>query len=83
MRAAWVSVFLLAGYFFGNLAIVQQNFSLVTYAIIGLSLAALASVFFTDLPLDEITKRRPRLTDYKNPVNYPRDIYGHSLVDGD
>lgn len=42
---AWVSAFLLAGYFFGNLAIVQQNFSLVTYTIIGLSLIALVSVF--------------------------------------
>jgi membrane-associated protein len=43
--AAWVSAFLLAGYFFGNLAIVQQNFSLVVYIIIGLSFLAFGSIF--------------------------------------
>jgi membrane-associated protein len=42
---AWVSSFLLAGYFFGNLEIVQQNFSLVIYVIIGLSILAFASIF--------------------------------------
>jgi membrane-associated protein len=43
--AAWVSLFLLTGYLFGNLAIVQENFTLVVYAIIGLSMIAFASVF--------------------------------------
>jgi membrane-associated protein len=43
--AAWVSAFLLAGYFFGNLAIVQQNFSLVVYIIIGVSFLAFGSIF--------------------------------------
>ena len=34
----WVSIFLLGGYFFGNLDIVRHNFTLVIFAIIGLSL---------------------------------------------
>jgi membrane-associated protein len=34
---AWVTLFTLAGYYFGNLAIVKQNFSLVVLAIIILS----------------------------------------------
>jgi membrane-associated protein len=34
---AWVCLFTLAGYFFGNLPIVKNNFSLVVLAIIGLS----------------------------------------------
>lgn len=34
---AWVTLFTLAGYYFGNLALVKQNFSLVVLAIIILS----------------------------------------------
>jgi len=41
----WVSIFSLIGYFFGGLPIVKENFSLLVYAIIGISLLAVASVF--------------------------------------
>jgi membrane-associated protein len=41
----WSSLFLLVGYFVGNLPIVQANFTLITYAIIAVSLVALVSVF--------------------------------------
>lgn len=40
----WVLAFLLAGYFFGNFPIVQDNFQLVVLAIIGLSLFAVFSM---------------------------------------
>jgi membrane-associated protein len=40
----WISGFILAGYFFGSLPIVQENFSLIVYAIIGLSLFAVGSI---------------------------------------
>ena len=41
----WSSLFLLLGYFVGNLPIVKENFTLITYAIIAVSLVALVSVF--------------------------------------
>lgn len=40
----WISGFTLAGYFFGSLPIVQENFSIIIYAIIGISLLAVGSV---------------------------------------
>jgi len=40
----WITGFVLAGYFFGSLPVVQENFSLIVYAIIGLSLFAVASI---------------------------------------
>jgi membrane-associated protein len=40
----WVSLFSLTGFFFGGLPIVKENFSLLVYAIIGISLLAVASI---------------------------------------
>jgi len=40
----WISGFILAGYFFGSLPVVQENFSLIIYAIIGVSLLAVGSI---------------------------------------
>jgi membrane-associated protein len=40
----WISGFVLAGYFFGSLPVVQENFSLIIYAIIGVSLLAVGSI---------------------------------------
>ena len=40
----WISGFILAGYFFGSLPVVQENFSFIVYAIIGLSLFAVGSI---------------------------------------
>ncbi|MDO8503103.1 MAG: DedA family protein [bacterium] len=34
----WINLFTIAGYFFGNLPVVKHNFSLVIFAIIGLSI---------------------------------------------
>ncbi len=34
---AWIFIFTLAGYFFGNIPAVEENFSLVIFAIIGVS----------------------------------------------
>jgi membrane-associated protein len=58
----WILGFVLAGYFFGSLPIVQDNFNLIIYAIIGLSLLAVASIIigmFRSLrqcPVDEPEK---------------------------
>ncbi|MFA6332326.1 MAG: DedA family protein [Methanoregula sp.] len=40
----WVCAFTLAGFFFGSLPIVKENFSLIVYAIIGVSMLAVASI---------------------------------------
>ena len=40
----WVLGFALAGYFFGGLPIVRENFNLIVYAIIGISLLAVGSI---------------------------------------
>ncbi len=39
---AWVAVCVFSGYFFGNIAVVKKNFSLVVLAIIGISVLPLA-----------------------------------------
>jgi membrane-associated protein len=43
----WVAAFVLGGYFFGNLAIVRENFSVVVLGIIALSMLAVASMIVT------------------------------------
>jgi len=40
----WICAFTLAGYFFGSLPIVQENFSLIIYAIIGISMLIVGSI---------------------------------------
>jgi len=42
----WICAFTLTGYFFGGLPIVKENFSLLVYLIIGISLLAVASVIY-------------------------------------
>lgn len=42
----WILAFVLAGYFFGSIPFVQENFGYVIYAIIGLSFFAVASIIF-------------------------------------
>jgi membrane-associated protein len=51
--ALWVLGFVLAGYFLGSLPIVQDNFSLIIYAIIGVSLLAVGSVIIGMLRKEE------------------------------
>lgn len=41
----WILAFILAGYFFGSIPIVQENFTYIIYAIIIVSLIAAASFF--------------------------------------
>ncbi|WP_321504491.1 VTT domain-containing protein [uncultured Methanoregula sp.] len=40
----WVCAFTLAGFFFGSIPIVKENFSYIIYAIIGISFLAVASI---------------------------------------
>ncbi len=40
----WVLGFALAGYFFGGLPVVKENFNFIVYAIIGISLLAVGSI---------------------------------------
>jgi membrane-associated protein len=46
---AWVTLFLSAGFLFGNLPIVKDNFSLIVYGIIGISMIACAGVIVKSL----------------------------------
>ncbi len=43
---AWISVFIFGGYYFGNLPVVRQNFTLVIFAIILLSILPSMIEFF-------------------------------------
>ncbi|MFA5254027.1 MAG: VTT domain-containing protein [Methanoregula sp.] len=43
----WAGLFLSVGYFVGNLPIVKDNFTLIVYAIIAVSMLALVSIFAT------------------------------------
>jgi membrane-associated protein len=58
----WISGFVLAGFFFGSLPIVKENFSIIIYAIIGLSLLAVGSVIVgmfrstRPCPVDDLTE---------------------------
>ena len=60
----WVSAFTLIGYFFGGLSIVRENFSLLVYAIIGISLLAVGSVILQII-------RSANATDCNVPENPP------------
>ena len=40
----WILAFTLAGFFFGSIPLVKENFSLIIYAIIGISFIAVGSV---------------------------------------
>jgi membrane-associated protein len=56
----WIMSFTLAGYFFGNLPIVQDNFSLVILLIIGISLIGVLSVIinmFRSFKITDIFRR--------------------------
>jgi len=44
--AIWVSVFTLAGYFFGNMPIIKENFHYAIFAIIGLSLVPMIYEYY-------------------------------------
>ncbi|MFA5331459.1 MAG: VTT domain-containing protein [Methanoregula sp.] len=57
----WATLFLSVGYFVGNLPIVKDNFSLIVYAIIAISMLALASIFVG------IYKAMKQETDKKTP----------------
>jgi len=46
--AVWVSGFLWAGYFFGNLPVVRENFGLVVLGIIGLSVVPVITGMLRD-----------------------------------
>jgi membrane-associated protein len=55
----WILSFTLAGYFFGNLPVVQENFSLVILIIIGISLIGVFSILlnmFRSIKITDIFK---------------------------
>lgn len=46
----WVNIFIWAGYFFGNIPLIKDNFGLVTIAIIVVSLLPMVVMFFRRAP---------------------------------
>jgi len=59
----WIMSFTLAGYFFGNLPIVQDNFSLVIILIIGISLIGVLSIIlnmFREFKITDILGREKK-----------------------
>ena len=59
----WIVSFTLAGYFFGNLPIVQDNFSLVIILIVGLSLIGVLSIIlnmFREFKITDILGREKK-----------------------
>ena len=59
----WICAFTLTGYFFGGLPVVKENFSLLVYAIIGISLLAVISVIIQVIR----STRTDHAEEFKNP----------------
>lgn len=63
----WVLLFTLAGYFFGNLPVIQENFHFAIFAIIGLSLVPMIYEYIQHKRQPDVpgvaTKRLHKLTD--------------------
>jgi len=61
----WICAFVLSGYFFGSIPLVKENFSLIIYAIIGISLLAVGSIVVgvirsaRECPAGEQPERKP------------------------
>ena len=58
----WVLAFTLAGFFFGGLPIVKENFSLIVYMIIGISMLAVGSIVIQMLRHPATDKENPEPT---------------------
>ena len=57
---SWVSLFLFGGYFFGNLAVIKDNFSLVVAAIIIISFVPMIYVIFSEQGKRKKRKRKTK-----------------------
>ncbi|MDD5142571.1 VTT domain-containing protein [Methanoregula sp.] len=53
----WVLAFTLVGFFFGGLPIIKENFSLIVYLIIGVSMLAVGSIIFQMLRQSSCNER--------------------------
>lgn len=54
---AWVLAFVLGGYFVGRLPIVQENFGIIVYLVIALSLLVVASIFWSSIKSHRASQR--------------------------